>query len=89
MTTTNHAAGLNGAVAAALSGMLRESGMRQTDLAERSGIPAVSVQRYLDGKRPINVDLLQRLANALNATPMDVILRAAQIQARMIGSEET
>ena len=83
MTTTNHAAGLNGAVAAALSGMLRESGMRQTDLAERSGIPAVSVQRYLAAKRPIDVEILERLANALNATAMDVMMRAAEVQSRL------
>lgn len=82
MTTTNHAAGMNGAVAAALSGMLRESGMRQVDLAERSGIPAVSVQRYLDAKRPINIEVLMHLATALNATPMDVMKRAMEIRER-------
>lgn len=82
MTTTNHAAGMNGAVAAALSGMLRESGMRQIDLAERSGIPAVSVQRYLDAKRAINMEVLMHLASALNATPMDVMKRAMEIRAR-------
>lgn len=82
MTTTNHAAGMNGAVAAALSGMLRESGMRQADLAERSGIPAVSVQRYLAGKRPIDVEVMARLAAVLNANAMDVIKRAEEIRAR-------
>lgn len=85
MTTTDHAAGMNGAVAAALSGMQRESGMRQIDLAERSGIPAVSVQRYLDAKRPISMEVLLHLATALGVTPMDVMKRAMEIHARKAG----
>lgn len=79
---SNHAQGLNGAVADVLRGMLREAGWRQADLADLSGIPVVSVQRYLAGKRPIDVEVLEGLAQAMGSTAVEVVQRAAELMAR-------
>lgn len=82
MTTTDHAAGLNGAVADTLRGMQNEAGLRQADLADLSGIPIVSVQRYLGRTRAIDVEALERLAGALGVTAMDVMVRASELMTR-------
>lgn len=79
---TTHASGLNGAVAAVLRGMLKEAGMRQADLADLSGIPAVSVQRYLAPTRAIDVEVLEKMSRALGSDPMRVMVRAAELLER-------
>lgn len=72
-----HKEGLNGAVADVLRGLLSRERMTRGDLAERSGIPLVSVQRYLAAARPIDLEILEALSKALGTTPHDITLEAA------------
>jgi transcriptional regulator with XRE-family HTH domain len=74
-----HKEGLNGAVADVLRGLQSRERMTQADLAERSGIPLVSVQRYLACTRPIDLEVLAAFARALGTTPHDVTLEAAVV----------
>lgn len=70
--------GLNAAVAAVLRGRKAEERLTNQELAERAGIPVVSVQRYLDAKRPIPVSVLLALAEAMGTTPAHVVDAAAE-----------
>lgn len=80
---TTHKSGLNGAVAAELRGEMSAQRLTQTDLSARSGVPVVSIQRYLAATRPIDVEVLDRLAHALGTSAHEVMLAAAQRLARM------
>lgn len=68
--------GLNGAVAAVLRGERAALGMKIADLAEAADIPEVSVQRYLAGKRPIDMAILHALSEALGVEPDEVTTSA-------------
>lgn len=63
---------MNSAVAAVLRAEIAATGMTQSELEQRSGIPIVSLQRYLAGKRPISVETLDAVAGALGMTILDV-----------------
>lgn len=67
---------LNAAVALELDAMRRYADVTQAELAKRSGLSLRSVQRYLDGERPIRIDDLAHLAAALGADPLEVFTRA-------------
>lgn len=73
---TSHDQGINGAVAA----LLREERLAQVltleELAARSGIPAVSVQRFLAARRAINLEVLLALSHGLGISPVDVMAQA-------------
>lgn len=73
-----HAQGINGAVAAELRGELSAQGKTQADLAAASGVPIVSVQRYLKPSRAIDIEVLDKLARALGLSPTDVLIAATQ-----------
>lgn len=74
---TDHSTGLNGAVAAELRAELARQDLTQKDLARMSGVPAVSVQRYLAPSRAINVNALEKMARALGTSAMQVLAAAA------------
>ena len=76
-----HNLGMNGAVADVLRGRARRSLVTQAELAERSGLSVPSVQRYLAAKRAIDVEVLERLARALDTTVQSVVLEAAELMA--------
>lgn len=63
MDTTS--APMNAAVAATLRAERVVLGLSHADLEERTGIPKVSIQRYLAGTRPLTIDTLYVLAAAL------------------------
>jgi transcriptional regulator with XRE-family HTH domain len=67
---------LNQAVAEELETLRRVARLTQAELADASGISLRSVQRYLDGTRPIRIDDLAKLAGALGADPIDVFTTA-------------
>jgi transcriptional regulator with XRE-family HTH domain len=73
----DHAAGLNGAVAAVLRGERAAAGLTLEELADRSGVPVVSLRRFLAGERAINVAVLHSVTQALGVEPSEV-LEAAQ-----------
>lgn len=67
---------LNDAVAEELR---RERGAQRisiSELARRSGIPEVSLGRYLNGKREINVAVLASVAAGLGVNPAHLITEA-------------
>lgn len=76
--TRPHDKGLNGAVAAELRAEKAAQNLTNQDLAERSGIPVVSVQRYLAPKRAIDVEVLEQLAEALGKTATEIVIAAEQ-----------
>lgn len=51
-----------------------ELGLKQTDLAEKLGIPATRVSEYLRGKREITLDVAKKLHRNLNIDG-DIILQ--------------
>lgn len=69
-------------VAAVLRGERAVAGMTIEELAERSGVPKVSVQRFLAGRRAINLDVLEALCTGLRLTPEDVVAQARERQQR-------
>ncbi len=77
------ARGLNGALAAVLRGELAASDLRQQDLADRSGIPLISVSRYLNARRHIDVKALAALAEALGLSARELVEAAENRLARM------
>lgn len=74
-----YAEGLNGAVAAELRAEKAAQNLTNQDIADSSGIPVVSVQRYLAPTREIDVTVLGRLAVALGKTAAEVV-EAAEVR---------
>lgn len=79
---SEHAQGLNGAVAAELRAELSRQGLRQADLAKASGVPVVSVQRYLAPNRAMDIEVLDKLTRALGTNAAEIMGRAAAQLAR-------
>lgn len=67
---------LNEAVAAELQRVRRSLDLTQADLAELSGIPRVTIQRYETGGT-IKVPELERLCLAMGDDPLDFFARAS------------
>lgn len=67
---------MNSAVAAALRAELAVAGVSQNELARQTGIPQVSLQRYLADKRPITIEVLDAVAHALGMTILQVFEEA-------------
>lgn len=65
-------AGMNGAVAAVLRGERSATGLTLEELSGKTDIPVVSLQRYLKGKRHLDVDVVWNIAVALEMEPDDV-----------------
>lgn len=74
------ARGLNAAIAAVLRAERAAKGERitQDELAEAAGVPLVSLRRYLNGKRHINLAHLEAICDALGVDPRDVMADAAR-----------
>lgn len=70
---------LNTAVARTLTQAQQAAGLTQIQLAERSGIERVTMRRYLTGERAIDMDRLDRLADALGLSPVEVMERAVAL----------
>lgn len=68
--------GINQAAAAVLRGELAALDWTLEDLAKASGVPRVSVQRYLKGTRRMDLDTLGALAVALG-TDAAAVMSAA------------
>lgn len=68
---------MNGAVAAVLRGERAASGVTLDELSGRTGIPTVSLQRYLKGKRHLDVDIVWTIAGGLELDVSEVFSRAA------------
>lgn len=84
----DHGAGLNGAVAAVLRGERAASGMTLEELADKTNIPVVSVQRYLAAKRPIDMAVLNEFAKALGLTSREIVVAAEARLNRSNGASE-
>lgn len=71
--------GLNAAVAAELRAERAARRITLQQLADESLVPLMSVRRYLNADRNIDVAVLYALAKALGTTPLEVV-EAAQIR---------
>ena len=75
MSTNDH-------VAAALGQIIRDTaddkGMTITELAEKSGVHRVSIQRYIKGDREARLAELSRLADALGVDAGEMVDRAIE-----------
>jgi len=47
----------------------KESGLTQSELAEKAGISTMSLRRYERNERQLTVQIVERIANALSTTP--------------------
>ena len=72
----------NDRVAAALGQVIRDTaedkGMAITELAEKSGVHRVSIQRYIKGDREARLAELSRLADALGVDAGEMVDRAIE-----------
>lgn len=72
----------NDRVAAALGQVIRDTaedkGMTITELAEKSGVHRVSIQRYIRGDREARLAELSRLADALGVDAGEMVDRAIE-----------
>lgn len=80
-----HASGLNGAIAAQLRAERVALGLSNDDLAEQTGIPVVSIQRYLAGTRKIDIGTLEAIAAALGVTATQIVRDAEARLERLRG----
>lgn len=83
-----HAEGLNAAVAAELRAEKAAQNLTNQDIAVLSGIPIVSVQRYLAPKRAIDLVVLEQLSRAVGKTPTEIVAAAEQRLARSAALQE-
>lgn len=56
-----------------LKGKIAESGLTQSEIAEKIGISAPSLNAKVNGARPFTIDEVQRLVQAINLTNDDLI----------------
>lgn len=70
--------GLNGAVAAVLRGerAAMRARLTQDEVADLAEMPVVSLRRYLNGKRPIDMATLDAICKAMGITAEYVMSRA-------------
>ena len=72
----------NDLVAAALGRIIRDTaedkGMTITELAEKSGVHRVSIQRYIKGDREARLAELSRIAAALGVDTGEMVDRAIE-----------
>lgn len=72
----------NDRVAAALGQVIRDTaddkGMTITELAEKSGVHRVSIQRYIKGDREARLAELSRIADALGVDAGEMVDRAIE-----------
>jgi len=74
---------LNNAVAAELRELREKAELSNRQISDRTGIPEVSVQRYMAGTRPIKIDDLASMAYALGGDPAEVFRAAtARVSAK-------
>lgn len=67
---------LNKAVAAELTAARQKAELSNRQVSDRTGIPEVSVQRYMAGTRAIKIDDLGLIAVALGEDPIALFGRA-------------
>lgn len=69
---------MNSAIATVLRAEKAAQKLTYPNLAEATGIPAVSLKRYLAGERDITVRVLALIAQALNMTPGEIWAKALE-----------
>ena len=73
---TEHTDGLNGALVEFFRAEMAAQRMTQPELAKLSGLPTVSLQRYLAAKRGMDVAIVERIAGAFGLTVIEAATRA-------------
>jgi DNA-binding Xre family transcriptional regulator len=78
-TPTRETTALNKAVAAQIRSLLGIRMMRQVELANRMGVTEVWLSRRLREVQPMSLDDVERIAQALEVTPVDLLPRGANL----------
>lgn len=73
---TTHPHHLTQALGSVLTAAIKEDRRTQRDVSERSGVPLVTLNRKLLGRRPFTVLELAAICDVLNLSLTDVVLRA-------------
>lgn len=76
--------GLNAAVVEVLRAERARAGITLGELANRSEVPLVSVQRMLAGTRDLRLSTLEALCAGLQVSPAEVLVRAETRQRRRL-----
>lgn len=71
-----HPSGLNAAVVEVLCEERKAARLSLAELAERSGVPLVTVQRLMAGRRDLRLDTLDALCAGLQVSPAVVLGQA-------------
>lgn len=71
-----HTTGLNGALIDFFRAEMAARRITQPELATLSGIPVVSLQRYLAGKRMMTVEVVEQIAGAFDLSAVQAAMRA-------------
>lgn len=72
----NYGTDIQAALATQVRAELAAKGWKQPDLAEASGIPTSTLQRYLAGARDIPLPAFAEIANALGLSMVELASRA-------------
>lgn len=59
-------------VADRLSALLKQKGLSQKDLADKTGITPAAISRYANGERAPRAIMLAKIAKALDVEPVDL-----------------
>lgn len=73
---TEHTTGLNGALIDFFRAEMAAQRITQPQLAALADMTVVSLQRYLAGKRGMDVAVVEKIANALGLTGVQAAVRA-------------
>lgn len=68
-------------VAAAVRGIVAESGLSELALAEQSGIPRVTLRRRLAAQSPFTVQELADIGEVLGVSALDILKRSQSLVA--------
>lgn len=69
---------LEGAMALQIRAELKAAGMMQSEFAEGLGLERATVNRYLQGRRSINLGTFARMADVLGVSPSVLLSRAQE-----------
>jgi transcriptional regulator with XRE-family HTH domain len=86
-TTRDGSLSLNDAVAEVLRAEAKARRKTLGDIEAHTHIPRVSVQRYLAGTRPIDLEKLDLLADALGLTAEETLAEARRRMERVCGAQ--
>jgi transcriptional regulator with XRE-family HTH domain len=80
----NYGTDIQAALVTQIKAEMAARDLKQSDLAEKSGIPTSTLHRYLNGSRDIPMPQVIEMASALNLSILELVERA---QRRLDGKD--